>query len=496
MIIKSMRMSKSVKIIIGVAGCVLVAVGLYYGTFVRPFSKNSVDSVGIRTSDFSQGWRDVAPDALETDILFGGSKIQVKGRRGLKVSKNAVIIERAGAYVISGQSNDGMVVVDYAGKDEVVLILNDLHLESKTGPAVYIKRSGDAIIFLVEHTTNVISDADRYSAEFVEEVTGAIYSKSDLYIQGRGSLTVHGNHNDALVSKDDLTITDATLLVYSVDDGIRGKDGVEIERADIHIDASDDGLKSDNETDEERANIRISDAVLNISAGDDAITAKNRLAIESGDITIRSKNEGIEARQLYIYGGSVVVHSYGDSLNVIKVKEKFLEGHAKHEAQEGVGVHIYGGDIALLSGEDGIDSNGHIFMSGGILTIHSAASEGSGEIIDVNGKFIVEGGEVRGFGPRAGMAPHKDSTQYSMKIDLSSIRPVGTVVSIVGADTEDFLLRFILEKAFQSVVFSSPDLRDGGIYALQLDDVAYTTVTLIAVTTLVTADGEVKSFGR
>lgn len=492
-----MRMNKSMKIIIGVIGCVIVVAGLYYGVLAWSFSEGDAGSGNIRTLEFFEEWRGgVAPDVLETDILFDGMEIRAKERKGLKVSENVIIIEQAGAYVVSGRSDDGMIVIDYAGEDEVALIFNGLHLESKVGPAVYIKRSGDATIFLVENTANIVSDAERYSAEFAEEVTGAIYSKSDLYIQGEGSLTVYGNHNDALVSKDDLTIMDAVLMVYAVDDGIRGKDSVEIEGADIYIAAKDDGLKSDNETDEGRANIRISDAVLNISAGDDAITAKGRVAIESGEITVLSSYEGIEARQLYIYDGSVEVHSYGDSLNAIKVKEKFLEGHAKHEAQEGVGVHIHGGNIALFSEEDGIDSNGQISMSGGILTLYSGASEGSGEIIDVNGKFIVAGGEVRGFGPRKGLAPHRDSTQYSMKIDLSSIQSAGTVVSIVDAETEESFLRFTSEKAFQSIVFSSPDLRDGGTYALYLDDAVHTTVTLIAVTTLVTADGEVKKFGR
>ncbi len=47
---------------------------------------------------------------------------------------------------------------------------------------------------------------------------------ADLTITGTGALTVDGNQDDGIASKDGLVILDGTITVDAVDDGIRGKD--------------------------------------------------------------------------------------------------------------------------------------------------------------------------------------------------------------------------------------------------------------------------------
>lgn len=60
-------------------------------------------------------------------------------------------------------------------------------------------------------------------------------SKSDLTIEGPGTLTVQGNFNDAIAGKDGLVITGGTLRVTAIDDGIRGKDYLVIQDGAIAI---------------------------------------------------------------------------------------------------------------------------------------------------------------------------------------------------------------------------------------------------------------------
>ena len=399
---------------------------------------------------------------------------EIKTTAGIEVSDNVVTITQAGIYFISGQSSDGMIVVDYEGEDEVTLILNGLHLKSQTGPAVYIKKSGDANIFLVEHSKNFIADAKQYNPKFKEKVTGTIYSTADLDILGKGSLTVYGNYNDAIVSKDDLYITDATLGVHSVDDGIRGKDSLEIENANIQNTAKGDGLKSDNKESEEKSYIRIASTTMEISAGGDAITAQNIIDIESGDITISSSYEGIEARQLNIYDGSIYIRSDDDSLNVV---DKIARLNNRRTV---VNLNIYGGEITLFAGDDGIDSNGQVLIAGGVLTVFVKNTGDGRDVVDHDADFTIKGGEVIALGFEEGSKPSENSTQHSILLYMPDIQPVGTAIRIIDEDTEEELLHLTPDEKFRSILFSSPDLQLGGNYTFYLDDTVYTQLLLLA----------------
>jgi hypothetical protein len=75
-------------------------------------------------------------------------------------------------------------------------------------------------------------------------------------------LTVYGNYNDAIASKDELTIQGGTINVIAVDDGIRGKDYLLIEDGHITVTAAGDGLKSDNEENPELGYITIENGLI------------------------------------------------------------------------------------------------------------------------------------------------------------------------------------------------------------------------------------------
>jgi hypothetical protein len=62
---------------------------------------------------------------------------------------------------------------------------------------------------------NSVTDGSNYSlASGEDEPNAAIFSKSDLTINGSGTLDVDGNYKNGIVGKDDLVITEgrSTLL--------------------------------------------------------------------------------------------------------------------------------------------------------------------------------------------------------------------------------------------------------------------------------------------
>jgi hypothetical protein len=104
------------------------------------------------------------------------------------------------------------------------------------------------VIVLAEGTENIVSDGETYDLDSDEdEPNAAIFSKSDLTINGSGSLIVNANYNDGIKSKDDLIITNGTITVYATADGIVGKDCLAIKNATITVEAGCDGMQATND---------------------------------------------------------------------------------------------------------------------------------------------------------------------------------------------------------------------------------------------------------
>ncbi len=83
-------------------------------------------------------------------------------------------------------------------------------------------------------TTNTISDGTSHTDTYVDSdgntnpVNGAIFSRDDLKLKGKGTLIVNGNTEDGIVCKNDLKIWNGSITVNAADDGIRGNDSVRI----------------------------------------------------------------------------------------------------------------------------------------------------------------------------------------------------------------------------------------------------------------------------
>ncbi len=280
-----------------------------------------------------------------TQIVLNGSSISVNGS-GANVDGSKVTITSAGTYSISGTLADGQIIVDTADAETVTLILNGVNIRNSSSAGIYVISGEEIVITLADNTENYVSDGASYIFEDAEtdEPNAAIFSKSDLRIEGNGSLTVSGNYNDAIASKDGLTIRSGTITVNAADDGIRGKDYVVVKEGTVTVKAGGDGLKSDNEEDVEKGYISVESGVINITAGGDAFDAQTDVAITGGKITLSS-------------GGGSNSSISGDT------SAKGIKGV--------VSVIIDGGDVSVNSADDAIHSNGSIIINGGAFNISS-----------------------------------------------------------------------------------------------------------------------------
>lgn len=139
-------------------------------------------------------------------------------------------------------------------------------------------------------------------------------------------------------------------------------------------------------------------------------------------------------------------------------------GMAFEEAQEGVEINIYGGEIRINAGGDGIDSNGDLNMSGGTVYVEGSENDGNGAL-DYSGTAKISGGTIVAVG-MSGMAVNfgEDSEQGSMLVNFSANYNGGTI-SLKDKDKKE-LLTYTTEKRYNSVVISCPDIKQGESYTV------------------------------
>mgnify|MGYP000511987663 FL=1 len=190
-------------------------------------SVNVFDAVAVRRIVMQN------PVSDENNINLNGSSISIEGT-GMELSdeNRVVTISQPGTYIVKGEMEGGQIIVD-VDKTEYVdatveLSLEGMSLTNELTSPIYIASVDDKCsISAKKGTVNTISDGSSAYLN-ADDDAGAIYSKDDLTLKGKGTLIVNGNYQDAIVSKDDIKINNGTIQVTAADDGIRGKDSVTI----------------------------------------------------------------------------------------------------------------------------------------------------------------------------------------------------------------------------------------------------------------------------
>jgi len=315
-------------------------------------------------------------------ITLSGSSITFDGK-GATVDTNTITITSAGTYVVSGTLTDGQIIVDAADQD-VRLVLNGADITCSTSAPIYVMNANRTVIILADGTENKITDKTAYSLTDTEadEPNAAIFSKSDLTVNGNGLLSVKANYKHGINCKDELVITGGNITIDAAGDGIRGKDSIAVKNADITIVAASDGMQSSNEEDAERGFVALENSTLSITSGNDGIQAQTSVLILSGDVAITtgggsSASDSMKATikaegNVTINGGTFTIDSEDDAI------------HSNNTVQ------INGGVFMITSGDDGIHADAVLEINGGEINI-SESFEGieSAQITVNDGKIII-----------------------------------------------------------------------------------------------------------
>lgn len=495
-----------------------------------------------------------------------------------------VTISEEGIYILRGSLTDGMVIVDAADTAKVQLVLDGVTISNSRGAAIYVKEADKVFLTLAEGSVNTLSNGGSYTAIDENNIDAVVFVRSDLTINGSGSLNITAGEGHGIVSKDDLKITGGMINITAARHGLSGKDSVRVAAGNLELTTGKDGIHAENADDGEKGFVYLAGGSLNVVSEGDCISAKTHLqidggsfrltagkgstnktvakdesgkavstkgikaggqlvvnggdfsidsqddalhandcltvnggsfelatgddgihsdetaAITAGTIEILTSYEGIEGKAVVITGGAICLYARDDGLNAAGgndgsgYKGMFDDGipggdrpgrNMQNQGRPGRGgmaeqsagnsyLLISGGEIFINADGDGLDSNGDLTVTGGVICVSGPENGGNGAL-DYSGAAQITGGTVIAAG-NSGMAQNfgDGSTQGSILLQVSNC-PAGSEVSLRDSEG-NILAEYVSEKSFNSLVISAPGLTAGKTYQVTAGTKEYEVV--------------------
>ena len=315
-------------------------------------------------------------------------------------SEKTVKITAEGTYVVSGEHES--ITVSAPDTAKVRIILKNATVSNTSGPAIYIEKADKVFITACEGTVNTLSDGTSYTGDFKDtNVDGAIFSKTDLTLNGEGTLNITGNCKCGVVSKDDLIICGLSLTVKSTGCALEGKDCVKIKDAAITVSAGGDGIRSTNTEKSNKGFVYIETGNIDITSGNDGIQAATVLKAANGSIKITAGGGAADTKQnsggrnMPGFGGNTQTTDDEESTKGLKagslilIDEGSFEVSSKDDSFHSNGdIEINGGSFTAAAGDDGFHADNNLIINGGSITVSRSYEGLEGQKVTVTGGDI------------------------------------------------------------------------------------------------------------
>lgn len=297
-----------------------------------------------------------------------------------------VTITQAGTYQIAGTLDDGALIVESAENAKITLVLGGVSIKNSTGAAIQIATADDVTIELAEGTTNVLQSGEEVdiatATESEEASGGALQSKVDLKIKGKGSLTVLGYLNNGIHCTKDLKIKNGNISVTALGHGIKGKNSVTVSGGTVTVTSGKDGITSDETENEEKGFVTIEDGEIIITSAGDGVSAETTLTVTGGVISIISGGGSANAQQK-----TDNMRDWWDFDNSASDDNSASCKGLK----AGKAMMISGGSITIDAQDDALHTDGDMTISGGecILSTGDDGAHAALSLTVLDGKITV-----------------------------------------------------------------------------------------------------------
>lgn len=360
-------------------------------------------------------------------------------------SKDDLVLTGEGRLIVKGNFNNGIGTK------------NDLKI---TG--------GNYDVFAINNALKGNDSIAIENADFVLTSSGDAIKTDNIIDAGKGTCLITSGTfninavNDGFDIATDLTINAGEFNIITgattsaIGDtlshkGIKAATNLVINGGNIVIDSLDDAIHGN-------SNVTINGGNIEIKTKDDAIHAQTKLEINNGTIDIKASYEGLESESIYIKGNSVInLVSTDDGIN--GAGGDGSSGDFRPSTSGNGIIEISGGRTFINSGSDGIDVNGSITMTGGLVIIQGPTDNGN-SALDYDRNFNISGGTLVALGSSQ-MAQNvsSTSTQTTVMVNFAQAQNAETLLAIKSQDQEVVTVKPL--KQYQSIIVSSSSLVQG-----------------------------------
>lgn len=278
----------------------------------------------------------------------------------VQISGSTVTITDEGTYILSGTLNDGMIIVSAEDTDKIQLVLDNVEVTSSTSAAIYVLEADKVFITTASDSENTLANGGEYVAIDDNNIDAVIFSKSDLTLNGAGTLTINAAAGHGVVSKDDLILASGTYNITAASHGLSGKDSVRISNGIYTITSGKDGIQAENTDDTSLGFLYIAGGTFTITADGDGMSASAYLQIEDGSFTLTT-GEGSAGVTM-----TTDTTSFGQPGGFQNQTTTTEDDTASQKGIKADGaITIAGGTFVTDTVDDSIHSNSDILISGG-----------------------------------------------------------------------------------------------------------------------------------
>ena len=185
----------------------------------KEFNISDISSMTVDNTEVTDNLVQIAYDGTSATVTVAGNVAQyvtptISGAYvSIEQSNTDAVDDDEITYQLSGTTTDGQFAL--SGSYKCTVARAGVNLTCATDAAINITNKKRIQLSVKNGTENTLSDCANGSQK------GCIYSKGQLQLQGKGTLTVVGNTAHAIKSADYITVKNLTLnITGSVSDGI------------------------------------------------------------------------------------------------------------------------------------------------------------------------------------------------------------------------------------------------------------------------------------
>ena len=407
--------------------------------------------------------------------LNGSGSLTVTSPAGHGIASNDDLVITGGAYTVSAASHG-------LNANDSVRITGETSLAVDAGKdGIHAENNDDTslgFVYISNGAMDIESEGDGVSAGAYMQIENGVFQ----IVAGGGSENSSKESSDSwggfrggrgprqTAESADTTDDSSTSMK-----GIKSTGDMVITNGSFTIDSADDAVHSN-------ASLTVNGGTFEIASGDDAFHADETLTVTEGTVNITESYEGLEALHVNIQGGDITLVSRDDGLNAAGGTDASGTAGGRDGMFGGRGggpgggtstsngsITISGGTLHITASGDGIDANGSLTVSGG-YTVVAGPTQGDTATLDYDTSATITGGTFIGTGASGMAQTFSDSEQGVVSVSVGN-QSAGTAITLTDSDGNT-IISYTPELSFHVVIFSSPDIVSGQTYTVTAGSVS------------------------